>query len=97
MRKILAEQSPEVIKESSDEDGIGPLPVGSEQKWSEAHQQLEERAYEMKIKKLESDIGKSKDAGREQWMLELPEGKTKFLGLEARGFRARDGPDMSDR
>ncbi|CAH4017811.1 zinc finger CCCH domain-containing protein 13 [Pieris brassicae] len=97
MRKVLAEQSPELIKESSDEDGIGPLPAGAEEKWSEAHQKLEERAYEMKIQKLEGQSMKSKDVNREQWMLELPEGKTKFLGLEARGFRAKAGPDMSDR
>lgn len=30
-------------------------------------------------------------------MLELPEGKAKILGLEARSFRAKAGPDMSDR
>ncbi|CAK1548428.1 unnamed protein product [Leptosia nina] len=100
MRKVLAERSPEVIKdESSEEDsGIGPLPAGAEAKWSQAHQKLEERAYEMKIKHLEGHNLQEKDIkSREKWMLELPEGKTKFLGLEARGFRARAGPDMSDR
>ncbi|CAG4923853.1 unnamed protein product [Colias eurytheme] len=100
MRKVLAERSPEIIKdESSDEDtGIGPLPTGAEEKMTDAHKRLEERAYELKIKQLDGHTLNAKDTkSREQWMLELPEGKTKFLGLEARGFRAKEGPDMSDR
>ncbi|XP_038209276.1 GPALPP motifs-containing protein 1-like [Zerene cesonia] len=100
MRKVLAERSPEIIKdESSEEDtGIGPLPTGAEQKMTDAHKRLEERAYELKIKQLDGHTLHAKDTkSREQWMLELPEGKTKFLGLEARGFRAKEGPDMSDR
>lgn len=49
LRKVLADR--EVVKyESSDEDGgIGPLPTGAEDKWSEAHQQLEERALDLKV------------------------------------------------
>ncbi|XP_023940177.2 peptidyl-prolyl cis-trans isomerase G [Bicyclus anynana] len=101
MRKVLAENSEiihEVIHDSSDDDGIGPLPAGAENKWTEAHQHLEERAMEMKIKKLDGySLKNSNIKSREQWMLELPEGKTKYLGLEARSFRAKEGPDMSDR
>lgn len=102
MRKVLAESSEadrEVLKyESSDDDGIGPLPVGAKDKWSEAHQRLEERAMEMKIKTLDGhSLQNSNIKSREQWMLELPEGKAKYLGLEARSFRAKAGPDMSDR
>nr|XP_026484956.1 nucleolar protein dao-5 [Vanessa tameamea] len=102
MREVLAENSEvvrEVIKyESSDDDGIGPLPAGAEDKWSEAHQRLEERAIEMKIKTLDGhSLQNSNIKSREQWMLELPEGKAKYLGLEARSFRAKAGPDMSDR
>lgn len=100
MRKVLAETEHVEIKgESSDEDvGMGPLPTGTEQTWSEAHKRLEERALEMKIKKLEGHSSQSdKIKSREQWMLELPEGKAKYLGLEARSFRAKEGPDMSDR
>lgn len=100
MRKVLAETDREVIvyESSEEEAGIGPLPTGAEDKWSEAHKRLEERALDMKIRKLD---GRSVHAGnvksREQWMLELPEGKAKYLGLEARTFRAKSGPDMSDR
>lgn len=48
LRKVLAER--EVVKyQSSDEDGIGPLPAGAEEKWSEAHQRLEERALDIKV------------------------------------------------
>lgn len=99
MRKVLAEKDCEVIEyESSDDDGIGPLPVGAEPKWSEAHQRLEERALNLKIRKLDGhSLDSDKIKNREEWMLELPEGKTKYLGLEARSFRAKAGPDMSDR
>ncbi|XP_045760448.1 glutamic acid-rich protein isoform X1 [Maniola jurtina] len=101
MRKVLAENSDmthEVIHSSSDDDGIGPLPTGAEHKWSEAHQRLEERAIVMKIQTLDGRSLKSSNIKtREQWMLELPEGKAKYLGLEARSFRAKEGPDMSDR
>lgn len=99
MRKILEDPEREVIAyESSDDDGIGPLPAGVENKWSEAHQRLEERALDMKIRKLDGhSLQGTKVKSREQWMLELPEGKAKYLGLEARSFRAKKGPDMSDR
>ncbi|XP_050673370.1 GPALPP motifs-containing protein 1 isoform X2 [Leptidea sinapis] len=99
LRKVLAAKSQEIlVNESSEDDGIGPVPVGAEEKLSEAHERLEERAYELKIKSLEGQNLKDKDVkSREEWMLELPEGKTKFLGLEARSFRAKEGPDMSDR
>lgn len=97
MRKVLAENT-EVIYESSDDDGIGPLPAGAEAKWSDAHQQLEERAMEIKIKSLDGQsLQSSNIKTREKWMLELPEGKARFIGLEARSFRAKEGPDMSDR
>lgn len=98
MRKALAEREQEVIKyESSDDDGgIGPLPVGSEEKWSDAHRRLEERALDIKIKNLDGSSA-PKVKSREKWMLELPEGKAKYIGLEARSFRAKEGPDMSDR
>ncbi|KAM3966562.1 uncharacterized protein ACR2FA_012096 [Aphomia sociella] len=100
MRKVLAENECEVIKDdTSDEDiGIGPLPVGAEEKWSEAHKKLEERALDIKIKQLDGhSLRGDKVKSREQWMLELPEGKAKYLGLEARSFRSKEGPDMSDR
>ncbi|XP_041974510.1 GPALPP motifs-containing protein 1 isoform X2 [Aricia agestis] len=98
IRKVLAEKSNDVVYASSEDEGIGPLPAGLEEKWSEAHQLLEQRAVELKIKKLDgSSVNSSNVKSREQWMLELPEGKAKFIGLEARTFRAKEGPDMSDR
>ncbi|XP_026323587.1 GPALPP motifs-containing protein 1 isoform X2 [Hyposmocoma kahamanoa] len=101
IRKGLANPEREVIVtyESSDEDiGIGPLPSGTESKWSEAHKRLEERALDMKIRKLDGhSLQQTNVKSREQWMLELPEAKAKYLGLEARSFRAKEGPDMSDR
>ncbi|XP_068628267.1 NKAP family protein CG6066 [Battus philenor] len=101
MRKVLEDKSQEIIKfDSSDDDVsvVGPLPVGSEEKWTKAHQRLEERALDIKIKKIDGlSLNKVDVKSREKWMLELPEGKTKYLGLEARTFRTKEGPDMSDR
>lgn len=52
----------------------------------------------MKIRKLDGhSLQQTNAKSREQWMLELPEAKAKYLGLEARNFRAKEGPDMSDR
>ncbi|CAG9782890.1 unnamed protein product [Diatraea saccharalis] len=97
MRKMLSETDSK-YESPDEEDGIGPLPAGSEEKWSEAHQRLEERALDMKIRKLDGHtLQKSDIKTREEWMLKLPEGKAKYLGLEARSFRAKEGPDMSDR
>lgn len=100
MRKVLAESSHEVIKciSSDEDDDIGPIPANSESKQTEAHIRLEERATEMKIRQLEGrSLQTSNIKSREQWMLELPEGKAKYIGLEARTFRAKEGPDMTDR
>ncbi|GBP22910.1 GPALPP motifs-containing protein 1 [Eumeta japonica] len=100
MRKVLADADHTVIKnESSDEEGgIGPIPVDSIDITSEAQLQLEERALSMKIKQLEGHTLQNTDIKtREKWMLELPEAKAKYLGLEARTFRAKEGPDLSDR
>ncbi|XP_059049101.1 serine/threonine-protein kinase prpf4B [Achroia grisella] len=99
MRKVL-ESECEIIKgdTSDEEEGIGPLPIGAEEKWTDAHKRLEERALDMKIKHLDGhSLQSNKVKSREQWMLELPEAKAKYLGLEARSFRSKEGPDMSDR
>ncbi|XP_063547361.1 GPALPP motifs-containing protein 1 isoform X2 [Cydia strobilella] len=99
LRKELAENDCEIIKcESSDDDGIGPLPAGAEHKWSDSHRRLEERALDIKIRNMDGrSMQSSKLKSREQWMLELPERKAKYIGLEARTFRAKEGPDMSNR
>ncbi|RVE49420.1 hypothetical protein evm_005932 [Chilo suppressalis] len=97
IRKVLSENV-STYESPDEDDGIGPLPAGSEEKWSEAHQRLEERALDMKIRKLDGhSLHKADVKSREEWMLKLPEGKAKYLGLEARSFRAKEGPDMSDR
>lgn len=101
MRKVLEENSQDIVQfDSSDEEVsvVGPLPVNSEEKWTHAHKRLEERALDMKLKKMDGHSLSNTDIkSREKWMLELPEGKAKYLGLEARSFRAKEGPDMSDR
>lgn len=100
MRKVLAEAKPEDIEYASSEEdaGFGPLPPGAEGKWTEAHERLERRAMDMKMKAQDGHSLQGKEVkGREKWMLELPEGKAKIIGLEARSFRAKEGPDMSDR
>lgn len=85
------------IQISDDDDAYGPVPENSE-KATISHRRLEERALKMKIDSLDGD--KSNDHqkdGREEWMLKLPDAKAKHLGLTSRQFRAREGPDLSDR
>lgn len=78
----------------SDDDVIGPLPEGHASS-SLSHKLLEERALEMKIRKL-TPAGPEAPV-REEWMLELPEVRAASLGLGPRQFRTKMGPDMSDR
>jgi hypothetical protein len=41
---------------------------------------------------------KEEKLSRESWMMELPSNKLSMnLGLQARSFRAKAGPDLSDR
>lgn len=77
----------------TDEDVYGPLPpnlIGN----SKAHIALEERALKIKIDQLNPIPDKE---SREEWMLELPEVQSAKLGLGPRQFRAKVGPDLSDR
>lgn len=77
-----------------DDDAFGPLPPGVSSN-SAAQRALEERALQMRLDSLnpaEKDV-----ASREEWMLELPEVHAGNLGLGPRQFRAKSGPDMSDR
>lgn len=97
LRQVLANNKVAEYSESDEDDGIGPIPVGSV-KLSDAHRKLEERALDIKINKLDGHNKDGRDKyKREVWMTELPEAKAKYLGLEARQFRAKEGPDMSDR
>lgn len=79
---------------------IGPMPAGSIT-LSAAQLELEKRALEIKIKKLdEADMGSSSkiEDEREEWMIELPEiRKVADLGLGARQFRTKERPDFDDR
>ncbi|KAG5900588.1 hypothetical protein JTB14_017446 [Gonioctena quinquepunctata] len=79
--------------ESEGEEIYGPVPVGSS--FSRSHIELEERALEMKIAQLNPK--EQNEPIREEWMLELPEVKAAHLGLGPRQFRAKAGPDLSDR
>ena len=92
----------EDISDEEDESDfvVGPLPFGVE---SKTNLELEKRALELKITKLNNltnseDNDKDLSKIREEWMLELPEVKSVTgLGLQARQFRAKAGPDFSDR
>ncbi|XP_012284935.1 uncharacterized protein LOC105702161 [Orussus abietinus] len=78
------------------EDTFGPLPLDHPAaKDCRVQQELEERAKLLKNKiKTEDDVDETK---REEWMMELPPAQAVNLGLGPRKFRARPGPDMSDR
>lgn len=109
LRKQLADQSPtnveykeenekveydEVHSDDDDDDCYGPLPPELQQK-SRAHLALEERALQMKLDQLTPQA--ADEPGREEWMIELPTVQATNLGLGPRQFRAKPGPDMSDR
>lgn len=80
-----------------DTDVVGPLPEGMIGE-SSTQRALEMRAlllkHEMNNKKVPEDDGTKQ---REAWMLELPPESTVILGLGPRTFRAKEGPDMSNR
>ncbi|KAJ8951849.1 hypothetical protein NQ318_019824 [Aromia moschata] len=92
LRQKLLEESGNA-EEPEEEEVYGPLSPG--QGLSRAHVELEERALKMKIDRLEPQDGRQ--AGREEWMLTLPEVKAARFGLGPRSFRSKEGPDLSDR
>lgn len=79
---------------------IGPMPTGSKT-LTAAQLELEKRALEIKIKKLDdADTGSARkiEDEREEWMIELPEiRRVADLGLGARQFRTKERPDFDDR
>lgn len=88
----------EDISESDDEELIGPVLDHIANK-SEAYLELEKRALELKLAKL-NEREKKDDSirGREEWMLELPElRKVTDLGLSARQFRTKERDEIKDR
>ncbi|CAH1175972.1 unnamed protein product [Phaedon cochleariae] len=93
LRKKLAEADTTDNEEINEIETYGPVPVGSS--FSQAHLDLEERALQMKINQLGPN--EKKDPVREEWMVQLPDAKASNLGLGPRQFRAKAGPDLSDR
>lgn len=82
----------------SDEDGFVLGPIPSAEKIDEEEyriRQLEYRAKKMKDK-LQGK-GEDKPMQRESWMLELPEDRKSFCGLEARQFRRKAPMERGDR
>lgn len=82
-----------------DTDVIGPMP--SEMLRGDASRstaaEIESRARQMRDR-LEGKNNKEEKITRESWMMELPSAElNQSLGLQARTFRAKAGPDMSDR
>lgn len=93
-------KSEEETDSESDDDQrliIGPTPSAVPLNAEEYRiQQLELRAKRMKDK-LEGKFDESKAVKRETWMLELPEDKPNFCGLEARQFRRKAPQEKGDR
>lgn len=89
------------ISESGDDDDVydlvGPLPPGLSK--SDAHLELERRALELKLAKLnESEQVGDDEPARDEWMMALPEvRKVANMGLVARQFRTKNRPEIGDR
>lgn len=83
--------------DDEDDDIIGPMPVGAGK--TKAHLELEKRALELKLAKLnERDERANQEATREEWMIELPEIRgVAGLGLVARQFRTKVRDEIGDR
>lgn len=88
------------ISDSEDDDFVGPTPIDSISKKSEAYLELEKRALELKIAKLNEKERNTQNPikEREEWMTELPDIRTvSDLGLKARQFRAKERDEIKDR
>lgn len=89
-------QAPEE-SDSDDDEQFGPLPsdhmVNSRAK--QIQDELEYRALQIKMNSANPQNEVDKE--REEWMLELPDVKQIAQTLGPRQFRAKQGPDMSDR
>lgn len=84
-------------EEDAEYDFVGPLPPGLSK--SDAHLELERRALELKLAQLnDSDDGGANEPAREEWMTALPEvRKVGNMGLVARQFKTKTGPEIGDR
>lgn len=83
--------------EDIDFDLVGPLPPGLSK--SDAHLELERRALELKLAQLnDSDEDDGNEPVRDEWMTALPAvRKVTNMGLVARQFKAKAGPEIGDR
>ncbi|KAG9349527.1 hypothetical protein JZ751_027972 [Albula glossodonta] len=81
-------------EEEEDDDVIGPMPFRGEVQNTVASD-FERRAQRMKEKLTSGDDGK-KELTRETWMTELPP-ELQHIGLGARTFKKRSGPENKDR
>lgn len=87
------------VSESDGEEIIGPVLDHIANK-SEAYLELEKRALELKLAKLNEYEKKDGDSirEREEWMTELPELRSiAGLGLTARQFRTKERDEIKDR
>lgn len=86
------------ISDSDDDDfTIGPV-LDTMAKKSEIHLQLERRALELKLAKLNERDAQDDVKKREEWMTELPQLRSVAgLGLKARQFRAKERDEIKDR
>uniref|UniRef100_A0A8C9SPJ2 GPALPP motifs-containing protein 1 n=1 Tax=Scleropages formosus TaxID=113540 RepID=A0A8C9SPJ2_SCLFO len=88
---------PDYVPEASSSDGeddvIGPMPAQGPSD-STVAMEFERRAQRMKDKLTSGDS--PKELSRETWMTELPP-ELQHVGLEARTFKKRSGPEDKDR
>lgn len=84
----------EAASGSDEEEVIGPLPSKEPVEYNVA-MEFDRRAQKMKEKLTSGDDG-SKDLARETWMTELPP-VLQHIGLGARTFKKRAGPESKDR
>ena len=80
----------------SDGEVIGPLPVSSDPGCYSSSAEVERRALNMKNKLLGKDAVDN-EPKREDWMIELPELKSKNFGLGPRAFNRTDKPEIKGR
>lgn len=94
MESSESELSPFSEEEHIEDDLIGPMPGASN---SKANLKLEQRALELKLKRLENPKNITITT-REDWMLQLPDiRKVSDMGLGARQFRIREKLEIGDR
>lgn len=96
-KPIIDSAVSDISDSDDDPDLIGPMPIGGGK--TKAHLELEKRALELKLAKLnERDERANKETMREEWMIELPEIRgVAGLGLVARQFRAKERDEIGDR